>query len=153
MLASLAVFAWTPASAQEIYPGRWWRIPAIAERLELEDSHKRRLDDLYEQDRKTLAELKDKIQRERAVLDGMLDEDPLRESAVMSQLRKLEAVRTSLSEERVRYVIEVRKVLGPERYGQLKQFLRQEREERKERPPRPYPWRKYWGPPATPSEP
>lgn len=140
-----------PASAQEIYPGRWWRIPALAERLELGDNHRRRLDDIYDKDRANLAELKEKIQREQTVLEELLDEEPLREPVVMSQLKKLESVRTSLSEERVRYVIEVRKVLGPDRYRQLKQFLRQEREERKERPPRPYPWRKPWGaPPGQP---
>lgn len=109
---------------QEIYPGRWWHVPPLREKLQLTDKERRQLDGLYDGNRRRLVELKEEIKREQAELRDLLEFEPLKEQSVMAQARRLEAIRSDLALERLRYVLDVRKILGPERFQQLKRLYR-----------------------------
>jgi len=71
-----------------------------------------------------LVELKEELKREQAELRDLLEFEPLKEQSVMAQARRLEAIRSDLALERLRYVLDVRKILGPERFQQLKRLYR-----------------------------
>lgn len=118
---------------QDMYPGQWWRMPQAAETLNLTDKQKLQLDDLYHADRKNLNQLKDSIENERDRFSAILEEEPLNEAAVMAQFRKLEEARTTLAAEKVRYIIEVRKLLGPQRFQRLKTYYNTLREKEAQR--------------------
>jgi len=115
---------------EEIYPGKWWRIPQVAEKLALTDAQQRQLDELFMDNRGKLVELKSALERERTELNVLLEKEPVNEAAVMAQLKKLEAARTDLSSERLRFGLEVRKILGYEKFQDLKTFFKDYREKR-----------------------
>jgi len=111
--------------AQEIPPGKWWRLPQVAEHLHLNGEEKNQLDGLFLESRRRLIDLKSALEKERFELDNLLEQETLVEKAVMERFRKLEKARSHLSQERFRSLLEARKILGFERYQQLKILFRE----------------------------
>jgi hypothetical protein len=116
------------ASGEETYPGRWWHVPQTSKVLELTDGEKRQLDGLYDENRNKLRDLRDSVEDERERLYKVLDRENFNEEDVSGQLRRLEMARAKLSAERIRYIVEVRKLLGLKRFQLLKQFYKRSRD-------------------------
>lgn len=112
------------SSATEIPPGRWWRIPYFSDQLGLNDQQKDELDKLFDHNRDRLAELKNQMEQEKRELTIMIEQEHLNESAAVGQMKKLESTRTVLSATRFSYSLEVRKLLGHDRFQQLKTLYR-----------------------------
>ena len=106
--------------AQEMPYGKWWRIPRVAKQLDLTDEEKAKLDEKFVESRRKLIDLKSNVEREQFELDNLLDGESLDEGTVMDQFKKLEQARTDLSAERFSFLIEVRRVLGFERFHKIK---------------------------------
>lgn len=119
-----------PSWGEEIYPGRWWHIPQVAEKLALSEAQKQQLDALFLDNRGKLVEFKSALERERAELDAQLEKEPVDEAAVMAQLKRLEGARTNLASERLRFGLEVRKILGYEKFQELRALFKDYREKR-----------------------
>ena len=82
-----------PAGSQEAPPGRWWRWPRVAERLNLTEAQKHPLDDKFFANRRQLIELKGAVEREQLELQRLLEKDPVDEAAVTTQFKNLDADR------------------------------------------------------------
>jgi Spy/CpxP family protein refolding chaperone len=130
LIAFVGFFQPVHAFGEETYPGRWWHVPQASKMLELSDGEKQQLDRLYDENRNKLRELRDSVEDERERLYKVLDKDAFSEEDVSGQLRKLELARAKLSAERIRYIVEVRKLLGLERFQTLKQFYKRSRDGR-----------------------
>ena len=104
--------------------GKWWFLPNIAERLKLNDAEKKDLDRLYVENRRSLIDLKSVVEKERFELANLMEQTTLDEEAVMKQFSKLEKARADLDAERFRFFLDVRKVLGSERYQSLKMLFK-----------------------------
>jgi len=119
--------------AQDMPYGKWWRIPRVEKQLELTDEDKAKLEEKFVESRRKLIDLKSNVEREQFELDNLLDGESLDEGAVMDQFRKLEQARGDLSAERFSFLLEVRRVLGFERFHKIKTLyeLRQQRKARK----------------------
>jgi Spy/CpxP family protein refolding chaperone len=52
----------------------------------------------------------------------MMESETLDEPALMTQFNKLESARADLSKERFQYFVQVRKILGSERFQKIKSF-------------------------------
>ncbi len=100
-------------------PGRWWHLPKISDNLGLSQAEKDALDTLYVQSRRALMETKNELEKERFELDTMLDKKDTKDRAAIEQFKKVDRSRGKLSMERFRYLLEVRKILGYERYQKL----------------------------------
>jgi Spy/CpxP family protein refolding chaperone len=118
VLGSLSAFA------QEVPSGTWWRDPGIAGELQLTPDDVQRLDGLYTKSRRRLIDLKNDVEKEQFEYQNLLEKKNLDEKAVNRQFEKLEKARTRLSEERSRFMVEVRKILGYERFQRLKAIYR-----------------------------
>ena len=70
------------------------------------------------------------MEKEQLELEAILEKEPLSEGASMTQFKKLEGARANLSEEHFKFIMEVRKILGPDRFGQLKARLKEWRKNR-----------------------
>ncbi len=112
------------SQAKDIPPGRWWRIPYFADQLKITDQQKTELDQLYDRNRNRLSELKKQLERERGDLTRLLEGKELNENAAVVQLKKLENTRAVLAATRFSYSLEVRKLLGHDRFQQLKTLYR-----------------------------
>jgi len=106
--------------AKEIPPGRWWHIPYFADQLSITDKEKDELDKLFDYNRNRLAELKKQVEDERNELLKAIDQEHLNETSAVTKMTKLENTRTLLAATRFSYSLEVRKLLGYERYQRLK---------------------------------
>jgi Spy/CpxP family protein refolding chaperone len=137
MLMGVLVVVWgfSPAMAQEREApgGKWWHIPRVADELKLTEAEKRTLDACFVESRRKLIDLKSALERERFELDNLLDRDTMDEGAVMAQFGRLEKARTDLARERFRFLLDVRKTIGSERFRELKMRFQNFRKERSKR--------------------
>ncbi len=106
--------------AKEIPPGRWWHLPYFADQLSITEKEKDELDKLFDYNRNRLAELKTLMEQERAELLKAVDQEHLNETSAITKMTKLESTRTLLAATRFSYSLEVRKLLGYERYQRMK---------------------------------
>jgi len=112
------------SEAKEIPPGRWWRIPYFSEPLQITESQQNDLDALFDYNRNRLAELKRELEQEKRDLTRMLEQEHLNETATLGQMKQLESTRTLLAATHFSYSLEVRKLLGHDRFQQLKTLYR-----------------------------
>jgi Spy/CpxP family protein refolding chaperone len=137
MLVCLAVLAATGwAWAQDADPGgRWWRDPGVSRDLNLNDRERRSLDRLYSKNRDALIDRKADLEKERSRLADVMDREPFDEGAAKAQLRRVEEKQQRLTSERMQYLIEVRKILGPERFRTLEGKAMEQRGRRRDQRP------------------
>jgi Spy/CpxP family protein refolding chaperone len=125
ILAAIILFLY-PAicRAKEIPPGRWWHVPYFVDALEITDEQKDELDKLYDYNRNRLAELNKQMEQERSELIKAFDQEHLNESTAITHMKKLESTRTLLAATHFSYSLELRKMLGHERFQKLKTLYR-----------------------------
>jgi Spy/CpxP family protein refolding chaperone len=126
------------AAGQDVPPGKWWQIPQVSRRLDLTAGEKNRLDDLFYASRRKLIELKGRVESEQLKLDHLLEAANTDQKAVEAQFERLESARSALADERFQFLLEVRRILGFERFRELKMIYREfmHRKTRRPRPPR-----------------
>jgi Spy/CpxP family protein refolding chaperone len=134
--AIFMILVGTPLStlAQERPAGKWWQLPQVSKELNLKSDEKKELENLFVENRRKLIELKSDVERARLDLDVLLDRTPLDEDAIKKQYNLLERARESLARERFRFLLEVRRMLGPDRFGTLKGMFRQFKVQRRRSP-------------------
>jgi Spy/CpxP family protein refolding chaperone len=115
---------------QDILPGKWWHVPRLEKQLALSSEEITNLDDLFVNSRRKLIDLKSALQKERFELENLLEKESVDETAVTQQFKKLEKARSNLASERFRFLLEVRKILGLERYQRLRNSFREMRQKR-----------------------
>jgi Spy/CpxP family protein refolding chaperone len=118
-------------AGKDLSMGKWWENPEMAQKLNLSDAEKAKLKEAFNNTHRKLIDLKSNVEKQRLELGNLLDKKTLDEVAVMQQFTQLEKARTELARERFGFLIEVRKILGQERYQTLKEEGRQRRSSRK----------------------
>jgi len=108
------------AGGQDIPSGKWWYNQKVVQNLNLTQSEIRQLDQLYVDSHRRLIELKNAVEREQFELDTLLGKKTVDDAKVRQQFKRLESARTDLADERLRFVIRVREIIGPDRFQQLK---------------------------------
>ena len=108
------------AGGQDIPSGKWWYNQKVVENLGLTQSEIRQLDQLYVDSHRRLIELKNAVEREQFELDTLLGKKTVDDAKVRQQFKRLESARTDLADERLRFVIGVREIIGADRFQQLK---------------------------------
>ena len=121
------------ASAADAPPGKWWHLPRIVDHLRITDQEKQTLDRLFLENRRELINLKGQLEIEQLELEHLLDQDPMKEPAVMEQFRKLQEARSRLGLATFQFILQVRKTLGYERFQRLQQ-IRNMIERQRDRP-------------------
>ena len=114
------VLASLGSAAEDLPPGRWWRIPYFQAQLNLTESQQEDLDKIFDRNRQKLVEVKKSLEQQRSELMTMLEQEHLNETAVKTQMEQVESTRTLLAATRFNYSLEVRKLLGHDRYQELK---------------------------------
>lgn len=119
-LSMLLVITTTPVlQAQEGPPGRWWRTPRVVEQLQLNGAEIQRLEDAFEASRLKMIKLKGQVETEQFKLQTLVEKPDMKEKSVKAQHRKLEKARTDLADERFAFFVEVRKIIGHQRFQKL----------------------------------
>ena len=109
---------------------RWWHKPDYVQQLTLSDDEVQRMDEAYETARIKMIEIKSKIEIERIKLRALMEQKKYSETAVLEQHRKQEAARSKLSEERFRFLLDVRSIVGHDRFIKLLEIQDERRQRR-----------------------
>jgi Spy/CpxP family protein refolding chaperone len=134
LVCSAIIFGVVQAYADDVGPGRWWRSPELSKDMGLTDREKQTLDDLFVKNRNALIDQRSDLEKERLKLEDMLDKDSVNEAAAKAQLRRVEEKRSKLALERFQFILDARKVLGPERFRILTDKFEEMKKMRHSRP-------------------
>ena len=105
---------------EDLPRGKWWRMPEVASDLKISSDEQAKLDDLYYKHRNQMVDHKSALKKEQIALEWFIEKETLDEAACKAQFQKVLEARNTLSTERYTFLIEVRKLLGYERFLQLK---------------------------------
>jgi len=122
-----------PKDGIDLPHGKWWKMAGVANELNISSDEQAKLDDLYYKHRNQMIDLKRDLKKAQLVLEWFIEKEKFDESTSMDQFQKVLNARNEISTERYNFLIEVRKLLGLERFQQLKakfQKLRMERSRR-----------------------
>ena len=100
--------------------GKWWKMPAIADRLGLSAQEKERLDTLYLKHRLRMIDLRSREEKERVELEQLFDSSSFDAAACLERFRILKEAHTGFAFERFKFLVQVRELLGFERFSKLK---------------------------------
>lgn len=100
-------------------PGTWWRDPKYAVALSLTMDQQKRMDDVVQQSRIRLIDLKATLDREEAILEPMLKADRLDGVMVSAQIDKVANARAELEKANAKVLLGIRQVLTPEQWTML----------------------------------
>ncbi|MCP4371802.1 MAG: hypothetical protein GY797_27350, partial [Deltaproteobacteria bacterium] len=119
----LLVFVISPVvvTAKDFPPGKWWHNPQLSKKLNLSDEEIRMLDKQFVESRRKLIKLKSLVEGEQFEIENLLDAENINQKEAIKQFDKLQQAKKNLSTERFRLLLEVRNILGLERFRQLKQ--------------------------------
>ena len=129
LLALVFVFALSgismargPGSRREegMPPGKWWKVPQVAEKLSLTEEERQKLDTMYLEHRHRMIDLRSQVDRERLELEQLLDSTTFDPAASMERFKKLQDTHRALATERFQFVLQVRSLLGLDRFQLLK---------------------------------
>jgi Spy/CpxP family protein refolding chaperone len=112
-------FTAVETQAKDMPMGKWWQWPKLATTLNLTSDEKQSLDNLYAQNHDTMSALASSLKKEHLKLEGILEENPVDQTAFNNQFSQVEAVKRNLDNAHLQYLLGVRNILGPDRFKQL----------------------------------
>ena len=121
----LVVFLPATLLAQDTMHGKWWYNKEIVNELELTDREKKDLEEKYIESRRKMIDLKSEIEKQRFELDLLLGSSNADKQEIMARFGNLEQARSKLSRTRFGMLMEVREIIGPERFQKLKSMHRE----------------------------
>jgi Spy/CpxP family protein refolding chaperone len=124
VLVLFVVFLPSTLLAQKMMHGKWWNNSEVADELKLTDSERKILEEKYTDGRRKMIDLKSEVEKERLELDIVLENPDASKSQIVERYDNLENARKKLSKERFWLLIEVREVIGAERFQSLKEMHR-----------------------------
>lgn len=130
MTAALVAVAWAalPAMAGQINTrAKWWRAPQIAQQLHLNNREIQQLDQLHLQMQQRIISHRNEIDQAKLMVDNLMNRRPLNEKAVQQQYARLGNAQTAIAQEKSRFLVQVRKILGRDRFQQLRNIFNSSR--------------------------
>lgn len=109
-------------------PGRWWNNPKIAEQLGVTDDQKKKMDDIFQQHRLKLIDLKAALEKQQAIMGPLVESDQPDENKIISQIDAIAQARAELEKANARMLFEIRQTLTPDQWKKLRAFVRERRE-------------------------
>jgi Spy/CpxP family protein refolding chaperone len=133
ILLAISVFLPSALMAQEMMHGKWWMNKTLTDELQLSDTERNTLEEKYMESRRKMIDLKSEVEKQQLELDLLLDQPDANKEQIIAQYDLLENARSQLSKERFRLLIEMRDILGTERYQSLREKYRDRTRNRMDR--------------------
>ena len=99
--------------------GKWWTSPDMAQKLNLTEDQKRRMDDIFQQHRLKLIDLQASLEKEEISLEPLVGADQPDDAKVFAQIDRVALARAELEKANSRMLWQVRRVLTPDQWKQL----------------------------------
>jgi Spy/CpxP family protein refolding chaperone len=118
-LVLMILLAAATVQAQEAPAGRWWHSKQVTSQLQLTSGEIQQLERSYEASRLKMIRLKSQVETEQFKLQTMVEKRNMDDGAIKAQHRALEQARSQLADERFAFFVEVRQIIGPDRFQRL----------------------------------
>lgn len=99
--------------------GVWWNDRGLVQRLGLSDAQQKHIDQIVQQSRLRLIDLRAALAKQELILDPLLAEDHPQENQVLPQIDRVATARADLERANARMLFEIRLVLTPEQWREL----------------------------------
>ena len=108
-------------------PGMWWKNPDLVQKLALTADQQKRMDDIFQQSRLQLIDLKANLEKQEVTLEPMLDANPPDTNKILAQIDKTAQARAELEKGNARMLLGIRNVLTPDQWTKLQAAERENR--------------------------
>ena len=104
-----------------IPPGNWWEHPKLSKDLSLSQEEKEKLEILNFEHQRRMIDLISRVQKEQLELEHLLRSTAVDAKTCLERFKQLQDARNALETERFKYhLVDIREMLGTERYLKLK---------------------------------
>jgi Spy/CpxP family protein refolding chaperone len=100
--------------------GMWWKNPMVVQRLSLTAEQTKKMDDIFQQSRLQLIDLKANVEKQQVMLEPLLSANPLDTNKAMAQIDKVAQARADLEKANARMLLGIRAVLTPDQWTKLR---------------------------------
>jgi Spy/CpxP family protein refolding chaperone len=100
--------------------GRWWDNPQLASDLNLSADQKKKMDDIFQQNRLKLIDLHASLQKEEVTLEPLMGADSPDEGRILAQIDRVAQARAELEKSNARMLLAMRQVLTQDQWTKLK---------------------------------
>lgn len=99
--------------------GMWWKNPMVVQRLTLTPEQTKKMDDIFQQSRIQLIDLRADVQKQEVMLEPLLSANPLDSAKTMVQIDKVADARANLEKADAKMLLGIRGVLTPDQWTKL----------------------------------
>jgi Spy/CpxP family protein refolding chaperone len=108
--------------------GAWWKNPMVVQRLSLTADQTRKMDDIFQQSRLQLIDLKATVEKQQVMLEPMLSANPLDVAKASAQIDKVAQARADLEKANAKMLLSIRGVLTADQWTKLQAERRARRD-------------------------
>ena len=101
-------------------PGRWWDNPNVAQQVGVTDDQKKKLDDIFQQHKLHLIDLKASVEKQQAILQPLIEAEQPDEAKILSQIDAIAQARAELEKDYARMLFSMRTVLTADQWKKLR---------------------------------
>jgi Spy/CpxP family protein refolding chaperone len=99
--------------------GMWWKNPELAQKIGLTADQQKKMDDIFQQSRLQLIDLRASLEKEEVKMEPMLAANPPDTNRVLAQIDKTAQARAELEKANARMLLGIRNVLTPDQWTKL----------------------------------
>ena len=114
---------WTKFQPQQrsmLNGSRWWSNPLTAQKLELTPEQLKKMDDIFQQNRLKLIDLKASLEKQETIMRPLIEADQPDEAKILSQIDAIAQARAELEKANARMLLGIRTVLTPDQWKKFR---------------------------------
>ena len=100
-------------------PGMWWHNPDLIQKLTLTPDQQKRMDDILQQSRLQLVDLRANVEKQELLMEPMLAANPPDTNKVLAQIDHTAQARAELEKALAKMLLSIRTVLTPDQWTKL----------------------------------
>jgi Spy/CpxP family protein refolding chaperone len=100
-------------------PGMWWHNPDIIQKLTLTPDQQKRMDDILQQSRLQLIDLRANLEKQDLLMEPMLAANPPDTNKILAQIDHTAQARAELEKANAKMLLGIRNVLTPDQWTKL----------------------------------
>ncbi len=100
-------------------PGMWWHNPDLIQKLTLTPDQQKRMDDILQQSRLQLVDLRANVEKQELLMGPMLAANPPDTNKILAQIDHTAQARAELEKANAKMLVGIRNVLTPDQWTKL----------------------------------
>ena len=110
--------------------GRWWDNPDVAQQVGITDDQKKKMDDIFQQNKLKLIDLKAAVEKQEAIMEPLIQADQPDEAKILSQIDAIAQARAELEKANARMLLGIRTTLTPDQWKKVRAMVQTRMESR-----------------------